>query len=97
VQNLIGFDVVVFDLLNPTTKEMNDFEKREEEFNIIIQCPFIDEYNTTGSGLLCTAGSDEAFQKKWGMNLFNTKYVKHDDKIERTEIWHLNPSHPFPY
>ena len=72
----IGFDVVVFDLLNPTTKEMNDFEKREEEFNII-QCPFIDEYNTTGSGLLCTAGSDKAFQKKWGMKLFNTKYVKH--------------------
>ena len=43
----------------------------------LIICPFIDEYNTTGSGLLCTAGSDKAFQKKWGMNLFNTKYVKH--------------------
>ena len=71
-----SFVACVFDVPQPTDEEMEAFRAREEEFELV-DAPFTElDTGAAGSGLICSASTDEAFVERWGQGVFDAKYVQ---------------------
>jgi len=69
-----GFTVCVFDV-SPDHLAMDEFYRREEEFDVR-ECSFTDlDSQEEGTGLMCLASTDDAFIQQWGRELFEEKYL----------------------
>ena len=72
-----GFVVCVFDVDQPSQEEMEEFRKREEEFELVPASFTELDSGITGSGLICSASTDAAFIERWGQDTFDAKYVSY--------------------
>lgn len=70
-----GFTVCVFEV-DQSKMGMDDFVKREEEFNLV-EVPFEEEMGDLGRGLMCCASTDETYVEKWGQDAFDANYAAH--------------------
>mmetsp|Transcript_54631 Transcript_54631/g.130374 ORF Transcript_54631/g.130374 Transcript_54631/m.130374 type:complete len:239 (-) Transcript_54631:89-805(-) len=77
-----SFLAVAFEV---TDVGMDEFYRREEEFELV-DAEYEDlESKETGFGMLCTNSTDEAFVAKWGQEAFDTKYRKNG--VESIWAW----------
>lgn len=80
-----GFICSVFEVPNDDMMDNGvpspTFLEREEEFDII-EVPYEESDSKESRGILCAAGTDEIYMKRWGKERFEVNYKKYGiDKI----------------
>lgn len=81
-----GFICSIFEVLNDGMMGKNGvpsfaFLEREEEFDII-EVPYEESDGKIRKGILCAAGTDDIYLKRWGKDRFESNYKRYGvDKI----------------
>lgn len=85
VPSQVGFVASAFEVEINDDADWHKFLEREEEFDLVdVEYENLD--GLTGTGVLCSRSSDEAFIARWGRHRYNSKY-----KGVAESIWNYKP------